>query len=128
MGTKSSSEQKRRALIVDDEPMVLQLLTRHLERSGFLVSSAESAEQALELLKNAEVDVILLDVSLPGMSGFRAIEAFAEFSKAPVVMISGKADQDAVKDALLLGAKALLAKPLDLETLTKTLEEILPPS
>ncbi|MFA5138254.1 MAG: response regulator [Elusimicrobiota bacterium] len=106
-----SDSRRRRVLVVDDEAAVVSVVARLLERMGHAVAGASTAEQALEFLKTESFDVILLDIELPGMTGFQALERFAEVSKASVVLISGYADEEFRKDALLLGTKGLIGKP-----------------
>ncbi|MFC1679977.1 response regulator [Elusimicrobiota bacterium] len=123
--TSSGTDSRpRRILIVDDEPMVRQVLAQHLLRSGWAVSEAGSAEEGLRTVASGRFDLVLLDVNLPGMSGFQAVERFSGASSAPVVLMSGHADQEFRKDALLLGARDLLPKPIDLTELNRVIETL----
>jgi two-component system response regulator AtoC len=106
-----------KVLIVDDEADLREVLIQRLRRSGHTVTGAISAEDGLALASAETFDLILLDVSLPGISGLSAIERFASRTKAPVVIMSGHADSEMAKDALLLGAKAFFPKPPDFAAL-----------
>src|SRR5260221_679174 len=112
-------------LIVDDEPGVIQVLSLYLRRLGHALSAAGSAEEAVGLAKTGDFDLILLDNQLPGISGMGAIAEFGKHTPAPIILMTGHADQETAKDALLLGAKAVLAKPMDLEQLGSLIESLL---
>lgn len=99
--------------MVEDDPDVVKLVRRLLERAGHVVTHAASAEDGLAALKAAAFDVVLLDNGLPGAMGIRALPEFVAATGAPVVMMTGHPNEDVEKDALLLGAKALVAKPFE---------------
>ncbi|MFA6003276.1 MAG: response regulator [Elusimicrobiota bacterium] len=103
----------KKILVVDDERLLREILVRRLKLEGYAVFSAGSAEEALDLLKKETVDAVLLDNVLPGMSGLQALEALFRESSAPVVLMTGHFDDDFRTDAMLLGAFAVLSKPLD---------------
>ncbi|MDW8363986.1 MAG: sigma-54 dependent transcriptional regulator, partial [Myxococcales bacterium] len=103
-------------LVVDDERNIRRTLRLVLEGAGFEVLEAESAEAALELLGQHDVDVVILDVRLPGKSG---IEALAEIrsqpatARLPVLVISGHATLAEAVHAVQQGATDFFEKPLD---------------
>lgn len=109
--------QIRRILIVDDEPAVVNVLTRYIRREGYDVRTAGSAEEAINLTGKESFDLIVLDVVLPGITGFGAIEALKGQGDIPIIMMSGCVDEETRKDAESLGADALIAKPVEFETL-----------
>lgn len=113
-------------LVVDDEPLILEVISRLLEKAGYAVRQAASAEAALALARSEPFDAVVMDVSLPGISGLRALSEMGELTKAPVLLITGHYDPELEKDALLMGARALLPKPIDWETLIATLRQALP--
>lgn len=121
MATSSGSDPRRRVLIVDDEPSVVAVVSRQLEALGFAWTSAGNAEEALSLLDSSRVDIVLMDVDLPGMTGFQALGRVVEVSQAAVVLMSGDTSEESRKDALLLGAKAMLLKPFAAEDLAACL-------
>ena len=71
---------RRRALVVDDEPPLVRLVTAYLEREGFDVASAGDGETALELVRSFDPDVVVLDLMLPGMDG---VEVCRGFGRSP---------------------------------------------
>ena len=116
---------KRRLLIVDDEAPFRDLLTLFFEERGYQVLGLGDAESALDLVRRETVDAVLLDNNLPGMMGITALPQLRKLSPAPVIMITGHPSEETSRDALMLGAKALLPKPLDFDKLTALLNGLL---
>jgi DNA-binding NtrC family response regulator len=103
-------------LVVDDEKNIRRTLRMVLEGEGFEVSEAESAEQGLETVAEGSVDLVILDVRLPGMSGIDALEklrARPETRRLPVLMVSGHASVPEAVQAVQSGATDFFEKPLD---------------
>ncbi len=114
-----------RILIVDDEELNLQLFKRMLEGRGHSIATASSAEGALQAAAQERFDIILLDNVLPGISGMQALPRFAASAPGtPVLMMTGHADEELRKDALLLGASGFVGKPLELAALEKAIQDI----
>jgi CheY-like chemotaxis protein len=110
------SEPSATILVVDDLPANRDLMTRRLERSGFKVVSASSGPEALELLRRGSVDLVLLDIMMPGMTGIdvlRTLRATRSSAALPVVMVTAKTDSEDVVEALSLGANDYVTKPVD---------------
>jgi DNA-binding response OmpR family regulator len=104
-------------LIVEDDPVVVRVLTRWLVQEGCIVRSAGSAEEGI-LIANAErMDLIVTDLCLPGMSGFAAIGALKGARSVPVLVMTGHADDEFRKDAVCFGAVGLIEKPFEYEKL-----------
>lgn len=112
-------------LVVEDDPANLDVISRFLRSSGRRPLGARDAEQALSFLDGVRPDAVLLDIELPGITGFEAIRLVAARCRAPIVLMSGCADEELRRDAMLLGARTLLEKPLDLATLDATLQDLL---
>jgi two-component system nitrogen regulation response regulator NtrX len=107
-----------RILVVDDEPGIRQSLGGVLEDEGYAVESVESGEACLTALQDAEFELVLLDIWLPGMDGMEVLARVQEIAPAerPVmVMISGHASIEGAVKATKLGAFDFLEKPLSLE-------------
>jgi two-component system nitrogen regulation response regulator NtrX len=112
----------RRILVVDDEAPIREVLIDFLTDHGFEAHGAMNGKQALSLVASLRPQVILLDVSMPGLSGIEVLEKLRGRTPAPaVIMISGHADQDIALKALELGAFDFIQKPLDLRYLERTL-------
>jgi diguanylate cyclase (GGDEF)-like protein len=106
----------RRLLVVDDEPSDRDLIARRLQRAGFEVRTAATAEAALRLLRGTHVDLVLLDQMMPGMSGLemlKLVRATHSPSELPVIMVTALSDSETVVDALNCGANDHIAKPVD---------------
>ena len=103
-------------LVVDDLLANRDLMVRRLERSGFRVLSAASGPEALEVLKSAPIDLVLLDIMMPGMTGFEVLKT-VRLSRSPaalpVIMVTAKTDSEDVIEALSLGANDYVTKPVD---------------
>ena len=103
-------------LVVDDLPANRDLMARRLERSGFRVVSAASGPEALEMLRRAPVDLVLLDIMMPGMTGLdvlKTVRMTPATATLPVVMVTAKTDSEDVVEALSLGANDYVTKPVD---------------
>ncbi|MGB5811467.1 MAG: sigma-54 dependent transcriptional regulator [Polyangiales bacterium] len=103
-------------LVVDDEKNIRRTLRMVLEGSGFKTLEAGSAEDALDTLDGSEVDLVILDVRLPGMNGIEAlskIRAKPETRRLPVLMVSGHTSLAEAVQAVQLGATDFFEKPLD---------------
>jgi DNA-binding response OmpR family regulator len=104
-------QEGMRVLIVDDEPMVRDVLTRYLNRSGFVTDSASDGEAAVAAFEASRPDLVLLDLMLPrvdGLSVFRSIRARAA---TPVIMLTARGDEMDRIAGLELGADDYVAKP-----------------
>jgi CheY-like chemotaxis protein len=103
-------------LVVDDLLANRDLMVRRLERSGFRVLSAASGPEALEVLKSAPIDLVLLDIMMPGMTGFEVLKTVRlgrSPAALPVIMVTAKTDSEDVVEALSLGANDYVTKPVD---------------
>lgn len=102
----------RRMLIVDDERDICDLLAEFFEAKGFAVTRAFSGEEALEKLSGGEVDVLLLDILLPGLSGIEVLRYARELHPgARVIMVSALDQPDLRTQAQRYGAVAYITKP-----------------
>lgn len=104
----------RHVLIVDDEEEICSILAHLVKKEGLLPVIAFNGEQALELVRLREPDVILADIGLPGMNGMEVLEEVKKMApELPVVMITGHAEVSGAVRALKAGAHDYLAKPFD---------------
>jgi two-component system, response regulator RegA len=112
-------------LLVDDDPVLAQVLARALSTRGFAVRHAPSVDACLEALADGYVpDFALLDLNLSGQSGLRLIEpALRANAQCEIVVLTGYASISTAVDAIKLGARQYLAKPVDVDTIAKALLE-----
>ena len=113
-------------LCVDDEPTVLSLVSRVMERAGHDVLTASGGAAALGVLREKSVDLVLCDHSMPGMSGIELLSAMASEGYAvPVVMLTGRASVEHAVTAMRAGAVDYLAKPFEREQLELAISKAL---
>jgi len=105
-----------RLLVVDDNPANRDLLTRRLQRQGHRVDAVEGGREALDALRGAEFDLVLLDITMPEMDGYEVLarlKADERLTHIPVVMVSALDEIESVVRCLGLGADDYLTKPFD---------------
>jgi two-component system alkaline phosphatase synthesis response regulator PhoP len=98
-------------LLVDDEPDVLELVSRAFLRAGYEVVTALDGERALELIASAQPDLIVLDVQLPGIDGFETCRRVRLDSQVPIVMLTARDEEDDVMRGFRLGVDDYVTKP-----------------
>ena len=110
-----------RVLVIDDEPAVARLLRTFFERAGFAAVSAASAEEAEEVLRREEFDVMVADILLPGRSGLEFLKLLRELGlETPVVLITGEPSLESAVQAVQAGAYDFLVKPIQWGHLVQT--------
>src|SRR5216117_1689385 len=115
---------KNRILVVDDDPSVREMLTRVLVGEDYLVLPAASGPEALKIASATQIDLVLLDLNMPGQSGWDTFERLtAEDPLIPVIIITARSNQ--LFAALASGVGALLEKPLDFPKLLQTISNLL---
>lgn len=105
-------KEKISILVVDDEPMMRDLLEKVLVRDGYQVLTAEDGKAALKVLETESINLVLSDLRMPNLGGFDLLKIIkTEYPHIGVVMMTSYGDTYTVKDALLLGADEYLTKP-----------------
>ncbi|MDR5898426.1 response regulator [Halomonas vilamensis] len=115
-------------LVVDDEPNIVLSLEFLMEQAGFQVTTAEDGEQALESVKNAQPDLILLDISLPGISGFDVLEQLRgqpDTASLPIIMLTAHGREVEREKGMALGADDYITKPFSTQTLVEKVKTLL---
>jgi DNA-binding NtrC family response regulator len=119
-----SVARKTQILIVDDEPNVRRVLGTLLEQAGYEATRAESAEQALDLVRSQDPDLVITDLKMPGMDGMELLACLHEtFPEIPVVMLTAHGTVDNAVDAMKRGALDFIAKPFDKEQVLALVEK-----
>ena len=112
-----------RILVVDDDPAIRELLRGFLEETGYGVQTAADGEEALQAVREDNLDLMLLDLYMPKLGGIEVLERMAEEGHdVAVITISGEHDEDSARRTLELGAADFITKPLDLEYLELSLQ------
>lgn len=123
---RARASGKRTVLVVDDEPVILDLLKDFLELERYRVITAGTAEGALELLEKEAINVVVSDINLPGMQGTELlIEIKQKYDPMPVILITGHSKHAAPRRMIETGADGYFAKPFHNKDLAFTLRRVL---
>ena len=106
-----------RVLVVDDEKLIVKGIRFSLEQDGYEVDCAYDGEEAIEMAKKMEYDIVLLDVMLPKHDGFEVCQAIREFSDMPVIMLTALGELQDKLTGLKGGADDYMVKPFAFEEL-----------
>ena len=112
-------------LVVDDEERMSRFIRLNLEHDGFEVVEATSGAEALEVLRDALPDLVLLDVMMPDIDGFETLQLIREISTVPVIMLTAKGEEDDRVRGLELGADDYITKPFSPRELVSRVRAVL---
>ena len=112
-------------LLVDDDAELTSLLGEFLRREGFTVETADEGNRGLEKALQPAIDLVVLDVMLPGLDGFEILKRLRQKSKVPVLMLTARGEDVDRIVGLELGADDYLAKPFNLRELVARIRAIL---
>ncbi len=118
---------KKKILLVDDEPDIQVIISGRLTALGFEVLIAKDGQEGLDLARKESPDVILLDLMLPKLDGYkvcRMLKFDKAFENIPVVIFSAKGSDADKKLAEQVGADAYMVKPFDLKLFTETIRKL----
>jgi len=119
-----------RILIVDDDPLMCNLLTLALHREGYETEAVYSGQDALDYLSGSGVDLILLDIMMADLNGFevlRALRTDPATAPIPVILLTARADAISQKTGLDAGAVEYLIKPITPDALAARVRDVLSP-
>jgi DNA-binding NtrC family response regulator len=114
-----------RVLLVEDDDAHRAAIERHLKKSGWVVTGTPDASKALSVMSEAEPDLVLTDIRMPGMTGIELLERIRESTETPVIVMTAFGDMQGAIDAMKKGAFDYLTKPLDLDQLDDVLARCL---
>ncbi|WP_394237550.1 response regulator transcription factor [Niallia oryzisoli] len=112
-------------LLVDDEPMMLDLLTLYLSPLGYSCIKKESALDAIDYLESHTVDLILLDIMMPKMDGLEACQEIRKRWDTPIILLTAMSEKTDIVKGLNKGADDYITKPFDEEELVARIEAVL---
>ena len=112
-------------LIVDDDNRIRDLLKDYLSQNGYIVSTAENADQAKERLKYLKFDIIILDVMMPGQNGYELTKEIKKQIKIPIVLLTAKGEVENRIRGLELGADDYISKPFEPKELLLRIRNII---
>ena len=119
----AEEKKKKRVLVVDDHPKVLTFIQIDLKLRGFDVICGCSGKEALDLIRSAKPDIVLLDMVMPGIDGFEVLKEMRAFTTLPVIAFSASpGNQD---PAMQAGANDFVHKPFDPDDMARRITELL---
>jgi DNA-binding NtrC family response regulator len=112
-----------KVLLVDDEKDFIEMLSLRLKEVGEKITVAYSGQEALDTLEQADIDVVILDIKMPGMDGIETLrEIKKQFPLVEVIMLTGHGSTETAVEGMKLGAFDYLMKPADFDDLTLKLD------
>jgi DNA-binding response OmpR family regulator len=121
----SSESSGRQVLVVDDEPMLRNLLSRLLRMEGYEVLEAEDGQKAIEIVRANEPDLVLLDVMLPARDGLDVLGDLRRTTNVPVILVSALGEEADRVLGLKMGADDYVVKPFSAAELSARIESVL---
>lgn len=112
-------------LVIDDDESILQLVTIHLTRAGYLVLTARNAEQALELMETQSIHLVISDVMMPGMDGVALTKVLRERYDVPVILLTARGSLEDKTRGFMAGSEDYVVKPFEPEELLFRIAAIL---
>lgn len=113
-------------LIIDDEDIIKNMMVRVLKNPGRQIFMASDAQEALECIESNKLDLIILDLVLPGISGMDLLKCFKVMSlHTPVIVLTGLGSEEIVVKVRQVGCEQLLTKPVDIKILRDIVSGIL---
>ena len=121
----SENQNKRiRLLLVDDEKGFVDIISKRMSKRSIDVTKAYSGTDALQALRKADFDVVVLDLKMEGMDGIEILKLFKKIvPDLAVIMLTGHGSEEAARDGINFGAFDYLTKPCDLEELVAKIKE-----
>lgn len=112
-------------LVVDDEPRILDIVCAYLEKEGYQTRRATRGQEALEIFREEEVSLVILDLMLPDLTGEEICRQIRLKNNTPILMLTAKVDRDSIVQGLNLGADDYVTKPFDGKILVARVKALL---
>ncbi len=123
-----SQNYKKTILVVDDEEHILELIKFNLERESYNVLLCDNGEESIYMLENNTIDLVILDLMLPGIDGIevcKRIRKIDKFENLPIIMLTAKGEESDKILGLELGADDYITKPFSVKELTARIKAVL---
>jgi DNA-binding NtrC family response regulator len=121
-----TSNKKQRILLVDDEIITLKITRKLLTESGYEVNIALSSAEAMKLLGSLQYDLVIVDITMPSISGFDLIQLMQSFDyNVPVIFLSNNDNDWTIEEANKIGAKRFVSKEKEFNYLPEIVKEVL---
>ncbi len=114
-----------RILIVDDDLSIIKLLRANLKAEGFEVIAVMNGDEALHAIEKEALDLVILDIMLPGIDGFQICERVREWTQVPIIMLSARGEEGDKVKCLNMGADDYVTKPFSIEELIARMKAVL---
>ncbi|QHI71650.1 response regulator transcription factor [Aminipila terrae] len=119
------SEEKKKVLIVEDEPKIVEAVMAYLKKSGYNPFVAYDGEKALTLFHNVSPDLVILDLMLPKISGEEVCKTIRRNSRVPIIMLTAKVSEEEMITGLNIGADDYVTKPFSPRELMARISSLL---
>ena len=117
---------KQRILLVDDKVITLKLTKKFLGNNGFETEIASTSTEAIQLLTSEKFDLIVIDITMPTLSGFDLVQLMQSFDiDTPVIFLSNNDNQWSIEESYSLGAKRFVSKEREFNQLPEIIREVL---
>lgn len=116
---------KKRIFIIDDEIKIIEIIKLYLTNEGYDVIFATNGKEALDKYKSYDVDLIILDLMLPDISGEEICKSIREISEVPIIMLTAKVDEESVLNGYSLGSDDYIVKPFSPKQLVAKVNALL---
>jgi two-component system response regulator MprA len=113
-----------KVLVIDDDPLLTSFLKDSLSRSSFEVFVSNSGTEGIKIIHQVQPDVVVLDLMMPGMSGWEVCKTIRMFSQVPILVLSAVIDHELVMQALDNGANDYIVKPVATSVLVSRLRRL----
>jgi DNA-binding response OmpR family regulator len=121
----STSTKASCVAVADDDPRMVRLVRRNLEMAGFRVVTAIDGFAAIALVESEDPDLLVLDLTMPGLDGCEVLKRLREFTWLPVVILSGRSDETEIVRGLEAGADDYVRKPFSPKELLARIQAVL---
>ena len=118
----------KKVLVIDDEPNIVKVVATRLKANNYEVITAFDGQEGLEVARREKPDLIILDLMLPKMDGYKVcglLKSDARFAKIPIIMFTARAQEEDIKLGEEVGADAYITKPFNAQTLLSKIRELL---
>ena len=126
VGSAGVADTGETILVVDDEPLIHDLLVRFLSLRGYRALGVKDGPEALSMVEQAPPDLILLDLLMPGMDGVEVLRQLRQREyRGGVIIVTGSHDEDSLDEAWVMEPQEVIGKPIDLEQLLTSIQLVL---
>lgn len=112
-------------LVVDDEPKIVEIITAYLKKEGYDVLSAFNGIEALKIFNSNNIDLVILDLMLPDLSGEKVCDEIRKISEVPIVMLTAKVQEEEILKGFSLGSDDYITKPFSPKILIARIKAVL---